>query len=69
MSVTTNGVYLVTEEGKRFLGRIDDILQGSNAEEFPGEGMSPQAMIMDIVQDIVGDPIRNTRIFVIEVRE
>lgn len=63
MSVTTNGVYLVTDEEECFLGRTDDILQGS------GEGVSLQAMIMDIVQDIIGDPIEDLRTITIEVRE
>jgi hypothetical protein len=69
MSVTTNGVYLVVDDEEFFIGRTDDILRGLVKEKFPGEGMSLQAIIMDIVQDIVSDPVGDSRIITIEVRE
>jgi hypothetical protein len=69
MSVTTNGVYLVVDDEEFFIGRTGDILRGLVKEEFPGEGMSLQAIIMDIVQDIVSDPVGESRTFTIEVRE
>lgn len=69
MSVTTHGVYLVTDEDECFLGRTKDILNGFNVEKFPGEGISYQSFLMDIVQGIVSDPIENSQTVTIEIRE
>lgn len=68
MSVTTQGVYLVTEEDEFFLGRVMDILQKSPREPW-GQGISLTALLMDIVQDIVDNPTENSKEFTIEIRE
>lgn len=65
MRVTTHGVYLVTDEDEHFLGYTNDIFQETSNW---GQGISFQALIMDIVQEIVADPQRNSQTITIEIR-
>jgi len=65
MSTTKQGAYLVTEGDEFFLGRVHDILRKSPAF---GQGISFHAILMDIVQEIISDPISDSQSVTIEIR-
>ena len=66
MSVTTRGVYLVAGGDEIFLGKVSEVLHGSSRY---GQGISLHALLTDIVQDIVSDPIEHSRTITIKIRE
>lgn len=69
MNVTAQGVYLVTNGDEHFIGNVGDILDGYYIPGFPGEGISFRTLIMDIVQEIVSDPLRSSETITIKIRD
>lgn len=66
MNATTHGVYLVTDEDEIYLGSVKDI---SKPYYHPYIGPSMVSVIMDIIAEIMADPIESSKTVTIKIHE